>query len=497
MGGRKLGGLKLAGLAGLLALVGAACGTWRVTATPSPVRAVHVALLHTGKVLLVAGSGANQTDFDAGTFKTSIWDPETETFQTVATPWDAFCSGHAFLPDGRLLGRGGHSAYPEPATNGRYAGTKKAYVFDPTTVEVRGRARHRRTARWYPTVVELGDGRLLTVGGFDENRERTTRVRDLRRDAAGPHRQEPPALMPYMPMYPALHLMRDGRALLLRRERAREQHDAARAVERRDQRLPEGAGNLPKKAVRDEAMSVLLPPAQDQRVMVIGGGAASRTTRRTNHDRDRRPEEGQPEVQAGPPLDGREDVRERGDPARLDRARDRRRGVDGPTTATTRCSTPRSSTQDRRRGRKVATHTVPRVYHSSALLLPDGRVATFGGNPDGSFEMRIEIYTPHYLEKGRARRSPAAPTEIHYGGSTRSRTTQASPIRSAVLVRPAAVTHSSDSNQRLVDLPFTPTRTACRSRCTGEPNLAPPGWYMLFVVDGNGVPSVANWVHLS
>jgi hypothetical protein len=66
-----------------------------------------------------------------------------------------------------------------------------------------------------------------------------------------------------------------------------------------------------------------------------------------------------------------------------------------------------------------------------------------------------------------------------------------------VLVRPAAVTHSSDSNQRLVNLPFTTTANGISYSVTGNQNLAPPGWYMLFVVDGNGVPSVAKWVHLS
>jgi hypothetical protein len=59
------------------------------------------------------------------------------------------------------------------------------------------------------------------------------------------------------------------------------------------------------------------------------------------------------------------------------------------------------------------------------------------------------------------------------------------------------VTHSSDSNQRLVDLPFTRTANGISYSVTGNQNLAPPGWYMLFVVDTDGVPSVAKWVHLS
>ena len=71
---------------------------------------------------------------------------------------------------------------------------------------------------------------------------------------------------------------------------------------------------------------------------------------------------------------------------------------------------------------KAASPTVPRVYHSSALLLPDGRVATFGGNPEGSFEMRIEIYSPAYLEKDTPRpRITSGPTEMTLRRQLRAR----------------------------------------------------------------------------
>jgi hypothetical protein len=68
------------------------------------------------------------------------------------------------------------------------------------------------------------------------------------------------------------------------------------------------------------------------------------------------------------------------------------------------------------------------------------------------------------------------------------------PILKAELIRPAAVTHSSDPNQRFVDLPMTVDGNSISLNLTSNPNLAPPGWYMLFVVGTNGVPSVAKWV---
>ena len=91
----------------------------------------------------------------------------------------------------------------------------------------------------------------------------------------------------------------------------------------------------------------------------------------------------------------------------------------------------------------------------------------------------------------------SGPTELTYGSAYSLRTTQAAALRSAVLVRPAAVTHSMDSDQRLVDLAFTKTSSGLSVTVPTSANIAPPGWYMLFVVDGNGVPSIAKWVHLS
>lgn len=88
-------------------------GSWRTVTLPEQyrARAVHAALLHNGKVLLVAGSGNSQTRFDAGTFSTVLWDPATGSAKTIDTPEDLFCGGHAYLPDGNLLIAGGTREY--------------------------------------------------------------------------------------------------------------------------------------------------------------------------------------------------------------------------------------------------------------------------------------------------------------------------------------------------------------------------------------------------
>jgi hypothetical protein len=249
--------------------------------------------------------------------------------------------------------------------------------------------------------------------------------------------------------------------------------------------------------LRDQGMSVLLPPAQDQKVMVIGGGFQDQPVDAVSSTAIIDLKSANPTYVPGPSLDtnkmyvsavilpdstlfetgGASTTVHNGDHAVFSAQ------LYNPKTGT---------------WLKEATPTVPRVYHSSALLLPDGRVATFGGNPDDGFEMRVEIYTPPYLYTNTARPTiDTAPTEVGYNQSYSLDTTEAAPIRSAVLVRPMAVTHSSDPAQRLIDLPFTTTPTGLSVSVTDNPNIAPPGWYMLFVVDSNGVPSVANWVHLS
>ena len=98
-----------------------------MNATSSPVKSAHAALLPNGKVLLIEGSANNANQFAAGTFKTSVWDPVADTFSSVSTPYDMFCSGHAFLANGKLLVAGGTAGYAAdmPARTTRTSSTTR------------------------------------------------------------------------------------------------------------------------------------------------------------------------------------------------------------------------------------------------------------------------------------------------------------------------------------------------------------------------------------
>ena len=145
----------------------------------------------------------------------------------------------------------------------------------------------------------------------------------------------------------------------------------------------------------------------------------------------------------------------------------------------------------------MAPDPQPRGYHSTALLLPDGRVMTYGNNPgDGSFNEKISIYSPPYLFHGaRPRVTGVAHTYWTYGSTQQITVSQK--IVGAELIRPSAVAQSDDPNQRFVALPMTVSGNYVRLNVTSNPDMAPPGWYMLFVNNANGVPSVARWVHVS
>jgi hypothetical protein len=148
--------------------------------------------------------------------------------------------------------------------------------------------------------------------------------------------------------------------------------------------------------------------------------------------------------------------------------------------------------------RSAGTQLVSRLYHSIALLLPDGRVITAGSNPDrGDDELRLELYHPTYLFRGPRPFIQDAPEEWIYGSVVAIHTPQAAEIKWAHLIRPMAVTHSDDTSQRLIDLPIR-ERDVCHLHVavTENPNLAPPGWYLLFLCDKAGIPSVARWIHL-
>ena len=146
----------------------------------------------------------------------------------------------------------------------------------------------------------------------------------------------------------------------------------------------------------------------------------------------------------------------------------------------------------------------PRLYHSNALLMPDATVLLIGGNPQrGSYEGRLEVYSPAYLFNGDGSVAPrpsitgVTPDTVGYGSPFQVQTPNAANIGSVVLVRPGTPTHAFDMDQRLVGLSFTAGSGLLNVTAPPNGNIAPPGYYMLFVLNTAGVPSVARFVKIS
>jgi Domain of unknown function (DUF1929) len=476
-------------------------GRWD-TVADSHLRSVHAAMLDNGKVLLMSGSGNDQAASNSKTYRTMLWDPEKNTFTRIATPWDVFCSGHTFLQNGSLLIAGGTAKYEVLAQNAaggvkqNYTGVRDSFVYDPNTNQYT-RVGYLNHARWYPTLTRLADGSVIAVSGLDANGN----LDNGHTESYDPTQKiwvDHPSLHKVFPTYPALLVTGDGRLLFTG-------SNAGYGQDTPDLRQP-GLWNLQTNTFQkipgltDASLvqtsgSILLPPAQAQRYMILGGGGigdSQVTTARTAIVDTSKPV---PTFTPGPNLT----VPKRypgavilpDDSVLVSGGSKAYRANDTKTAQLYHVDTNTFTT--------AADPHVGRDYHSEYVLLPDGRVAVFGSNPlsdNNTFETRVETYSPPYLFKG-PRPTIVTQTGTVSLGQSLSLTVTGGAISKVRLIAPGSYTHVTDTNQRSVALPITSQQAGqVTVSIPTNADVLLPGVYMLFVDNSQGVPSVASWVHV-
>jgi hypothetical protein len=446
-----------------------------------PVVGVHVALLPNGKVLAYdsVGDKATETYQVHDHTRATVWDPATGT-QTpvdVNTGYNIFCSGLAHLPDGSLFTAGGNK-------DAQLNGIVQTHTFNPNT-NTWSLGPDMAVGRWYPSVTPLRNGEMLiTEGGPDTPEVRTT---------AGGLRTLSTASL-NLPLYPWIDVAPDGRAFYSGPDQTMRSLDttangAWQAFTQRDA-LNRSYGSHTLYDVGKILVTGGASSTSDSRVIDINGAT--------------------PQVSATAPM-----------------ATGRRQHnltvlADGSVLATGGNSSG-ASLVDLANGvypaeqwnpatgqwKTLASMQVTRQYHSTALLLPDGRVLSAGGGICGTCDTvgylakNAEVFTPPYLFKqdgsGEAAVRPvigSAPAEATYGTPLSIGTADAASIRKLALVRLGAVTHSVNMEQRYVPLSFTAGSGTLTATAPRDANVAPPGVYMLFAIDANGVPSMAKMVTL-
>jgi hypothetical protein len=506
---------------------GAACnhGAWQVLPFLSPVRAIHAVLLRTGNVLLVAGSGNNPAYFAAGTFRSAVYNPAKGTFQVIPTPNDFFCSGHIQLPDGKVLVLGGNLAYPTANGSHGYEGLNTSYIFNTATNRYQ-RVNNLNGGHWYPSATELGNGDVISFGGLTAAGHGSTVTEYFKYNPGSPTdgqwlpRKAINQSYDYWGLYPAMILMQNGSLFYsgshVFGNNIASKSDIYNIANILNPGAPDPVTAVPGlqdrvgvrgKDMTDQSMSVLLPPAQSQKVLLAGGGNINWAVPATRLTDLISLNSANPRYTPGPLL-----PRGKLSNGRLESASEGKMYVSmvllpngmvfetGGGLIDREAPVYEASMYNPATGRFIsgmATDPVPRTYHSSAFLLPDGRVMAIGNNPgNGSFNMHISVYTPPYLFHGPRPRITSLGSTYWTYGSTQQITANQKIVR-AELISPASVTHSSDPNQRFVALPLTVNGNHIGLNVTTNPNIAPPGWYMLFVTNANGVPSVARWVHVN
>jgi hypothetical protein len=447
--------------------------TWGAVASV----AIHAHLLPDGRVLTWGRSDKVPV----------LWTPPTSgtgagTFASIAKPADLFCSGHTFLPDGKLLTAGGHSG-----TDNKGILTTTIFDFN-TNSWVTGP--NMQNGRWYPSNTTLNTGEILTLSGGD-TAQATNLIPEVYSN--GTWRVLSTASL-YLPYYSMAFVTPTGNVFVAGPSQTTYVLD------------PSGTGHWSSgpsslHGSRDYGSALMYDAGK---IFMVGGGDPPTATAEVI------------DLNAGASASWRA-VASMAIARRQSNATilaDGKVLVTGGTNASGFNSAPTSPDvlaaelwdPATEQWKSLGRMTHYRLYHSTALLLPDGRVLSAGsGQPSAtglSDDMTAEIFSPPYLfnSDGTLATRPTitgAPTSITYGQSFDVQTSAPASVSKVMWISLGAVTHSYNENQHALHLAYSVGTSAVTVTAPASSSFAPPGYYLLFIIDNRGVPSVARTVRIN
>ena len=443
-------------------------GSWS-SVVNLPTVAMNLILLKNNKLMFYEDGGS-----------VTIWDYLNNVFTSAPISVDLFCSGFASLADGRILVVGGYGA-------SNTIGIANAEIFDPsnnswTTVP------NMSYRRWYPTATTLSDGRILVTAGWQTTNHTNAGIPEIYDPSTNQWTKLTNANNPFE-TYPFMFVLQDGRVIHVGGSEYATNTDILNVSTQSwsvvDSRIIDGG-----------AASMYLPG----KIMKAGSATDSQgtgTSANTTFVLDMT--QPTPTWQQTPSMAYPRsflNLTELPDGSVLATGgeTDKNGGTISNAVYAAELWSPQTQTWT-----TMSAMKTPREYHSTALLLPDARVLVsgmgfdFGQVPD---QTNAEIFSPPYLFKGARPTISSAPAQIPYGSNFSVTTPDYASISKVVLIRTGATTHFFDQNTRYVPLAFQQTTGGLTVTGPVDGNLAPPGHYMLFLVNGSGVPSVASIVQV-
>jgi hypothetical protein len=480
-----------------------------------PLFVVHAGLGRDGKVMYFSGDQPNADPALASWFplQSGVWDPNTGQSSLQSYSDNLFCAGHSWMADGRMLAAGGH-----PPAVGYFA-----QIWDPLTAGWQKIA-DMNIARWYPTVLTMPDGRILSASGVAgvAPAEIYSPVQDRWDIVSGSARN-------LSQTYPGLYVVPGGHVFYAP---VGWFYPSSQAAYLTLSSATEGAWTELSPMVhqqRKEASSILLVDdsgaAPSAQVYVVGGGddgigdqvqPLSEIEAIDVSDVTQQPSwsvvGNLAQARINPNLVALPDGKVLVVGGRAgDKYKPQEGGGDASPVLQAEIFDP-----DTRTSVPVASLSDSRHYHSVAVLLPDGRVWIAGGqeyaaNPElqvpglnadqlqrvRADQRTLEIYSPPYLSAGnRPIITDVGTAQIDHGAEFTVQVSDPGSIGEVRLITPLSVTHHTDTG-RAVELEITERGDYwLRLRAPRDGSVAPPGWYLLFVEDTAGVPSVGVFMHV-